>query len=243
MRDHRFSAEERRLREWLLARSSRRRVAAVRGGVRAGGRPAGIFWLIVAAPLVVFLLAAERNNAVIGHAGLLAILVVIGALLGYAGFTRRPDRVWTTGWQYRSRAAFVALLACIAVTAYFGIRERRSIDELARVIAPVPDVEDVMYIPTGPELQAIALALAPFSGDLGAATGEYPSIRYWKLETSLDAEAVVAFYEEAQNRQDWRLVHVDPPYIEMRRDGEQLILFITSRMDGGQAVWYIHRDD
>ena len=203
----------------------------------------GIRALLLVAVLVLFLLLAEMKDRFIGHAGLLAVLVAIATLAFYVGFWPDPQGRRMSYFRHRARAGFVVLIGCIGVAAYFGLRENKAVDELATYIAPVPEITDVLYVPTGPELQAIANALAPLARS-PSQPQDFSSFtnRYWKVNTTLGEDDVLAFYGADVNRPEWSIAATDGPYLDLRRGSEQMIVFVTSERDGETAVWYILRE-
>jgi len=241
-----LQGEDRRLRERLHGargdpvRSGRTRYTSSSAELRR--QRIGTRALVLVAVLILFLLVAEMADRFIGHAGLLAVLVAIATLAFYVGFWPDPEGQRGSYFRHRAQAGFVVIVGCIGVAGYFGLRENKAVDELAMYIAPVSEITDVLYVPTGPELQAIATALAPLSGSYSQPQ-DFSSFtsRYWKLNTKLGEDAVLAFYGADANRREWSIAATEGPYLDLRRGTEQMIVFVTSDRDGETAVWYILR--
>lgn len=194
--------------------------------------------LVVVAALVLVLLVAEATDTLIGNAGLLAFLTIVAGLCVYVGFfLHRP---LFANSRRRARTGFVITLLMIGVAGYFGFREKRSMAELARLIDPVPDVTDVTYIPTGPELAAVSAALSSFA-DGRARPADFTGMtrRFWKLETTLLPAEVMAFYGVEANRGAWSVVAQDEQVLQLRRGPEGMTVFLVDDWDPGTSVWYI----
>ena len=210
--------EARRLYEHVHGRPRRRRAGRELGAGSPGFlRPL----LLVTGGLASLLIAAEVGNRLIGNAGVLAILVLRAGACIYLGFVLPESEV--PGPRARWRAVLLPLLAVIGIAAYFGIRETRSLGELAELVEPLPGVIDVTYIPSGPEIQALSTFLAP------AASGEAQDLsgitqRYWKVETALGVDEVRAFYASETNRRDWSVTDSSGGFLQMRRGDERLIV-------------------
>lgn len=132
------------------------------------------------------------------------------------------------------------MLLGIGLVGYFGVREKQAVSELARIIDPVPEITDVLYLPTGGELQAISNALSTISRE----SGQGPDFsdmtqRYWKLETKLSREEVMSFYELESHRRGWSVVTQDRKYLQLRRERERLIVFLPDDWSPETSVWYI----
>ena len=177
---------------------------------------------------------------------LVLFLLVLCGILFHAGWRAPPHPL-----RHRSRAAFVVAVALTLFAGYFAWREHRSLQELAALIEPVPDVEDVMYIPTGEELGAIATVLAamprgryrgPASEDPAADARELRQMesRYWRIDTGMTVQEVLAFYETPGRLGAWQIAERDDPMLLLHRGEESMMIWVQDGW-GVRKVWYIYR--
>lgn len=141
----------------------------------------------------------------------------------------------------KSQVGFFAMLLLFGIAAYFGWREHRTMDELAAIIAPVPEVTGTIYIPTRSEIrgmEALIGGLDVIGGGRDATAGSPPAptdrrsaadaarpeARYWSLTTKLDTAAAMAFYADARNLGEWNVVAEGSGIRQLHRDGERLII-------------------
>ena len=159
---------------------------------------------------------------------LLAVLVLLAAASFWAGFRAPPHPL-----QYLSVVGVAVFLGLAGFTAYFAQRELQTLDELAVLIAPVPEITDVTYVPTVEETAAIAL----LSGQ--------PADRdqdYWIVETRLEPDAVRAHYRRAGPRKGWRVEESLPNWLVLSKGREQLSVFTTElRRGSGSKVLHMLR--
>lgn len=181
--------------------------------------------------------------------GLFFLVLILAAVAFWAGFRAAPHP-----WQYKSQAGFVVLLGLAGFTGYFAWREHRTVAELSRLIDPVPEITDVMHVPTPAEIQAISRAAAAVPGEGRGGLGTTPDqrrefaasveglrARYWKLETSLSLEQVADFYRYPHRRNGWNLTVDEPPWLAFQRTPESLTVFIQAdRTSPRTKVWYIY---
>lgn len=218
---------------------------------RAGGT--GLRRLLtIALPLIALLLVAEATDSLIGGAWLLAILTGVAALTFWIGFLAPPwiadhnnpiVEFFNTYYRVYAQGGFFVMVALIGVAGYFGWREQHTVDDLAVLITPVPEIEAVTYIPSAAELEAMSAGLAvlnefnravPRVGgsrapeprlDLEALTRADRTRTYWSVETRLDTTQVMAFYDRPENRVGWQVVDRGKGQLLLRRGPEQLIIF------------------
>jgi hypothetical protein len=147
------------------------------------------------------------------------------------------------------KAGFVIMIAMTMFAGYFAWREFRSVGELAELIEPVPEITDVMYVPTPGEIQGLSSALSaapalsrrsrPEDIDRLAAEAKAMTTRHWSLETRLSVAEVVAFYRDARNRRDWILTRQEPPALILKRNSESMFIWVLAA-DEGSSVYYSH---
>lgn len=180
---------------------------------------------------------------------LFLLVVLLAGMAFWAGFLAPKH-----AWQYKSQAAFVVFVGLALFTGYFTWREHRAVKELASIIDPVPEITDVMYVPTPGEIQAIGRAVAAVPGEGRGGLGTTPDQRqafaesldglegrYWKLETKLTPDRVAEFYRDARHRNGWNLTVDEPPWLAFQRTPESLTVFIQAdRTSPRTKVWYIY---
>jgi len=178
---------------------------------------------------------------------LAAICAGLCALNVYLGFVR-PPRVLR---HYAQTGAIVFFFLAL-FSAYFGWRELRSVDELAALIEPVPEVVGVLYVPTPGEMQAMAKAMAAVPGTSRAGTTqaerqqlakrvEDVQTRYWRLDTTLSPDSVISFYRKQEHRRDWEIGSDSPPFLTLNRGSETLMIYTGhDRLRSVTEVWYTH---
>ena len=181
--------------------------------------------------------------------GLFILIVGLAAVSFWAGFLARPH-----AWQYKSQAGFVVFVGLAVFTGYFAWREHRTVKELARLIDPVPEITDVLYVPTPTEVQAIARTVAAVPGEGRHGLGSTPEQRrhlaedvetlqrrYWKLETKLDSDQVAEFYRNVRHRNGWDLTIDDAPWLGFERHPEALTILVQDDWKSPHTtVWYIY---
>lgn len=181
--------------------------------------------------------------------GLLLLVLALAAIAFWAGFRAAPHP-----WQYKSQAAFVVLVGLAVFTGYFAWREHRALRELSLVIDPVPEITDVMYVPTSAEIQAIARGVAAVPGEGHGGLGSTPDQRrafaesvdgldgrYWKLETKLSPDRVAEFYRDASHRNGWDLTIDELPWLGLVRGNEALTIFVQDDWKSPHTtIWYIY---
>ena len=181
--------------------------------------------------------------------GLFILTVVLAAVSFWAGFVA-PSHPW----QHKSQAGFVVFVGLALFTGYFAWREHQAVRELARVIAPVPEITDVSYVPNPAEVQAIARAAAAVPGEGHAGLGTTPEQRrefaesvqglegrYWKLETTLTPDQVAEFYRNQDHWNGWSPTIDEPPWLGFERQGESLTILVQDEWKSTHTrVWYIY---
>ncbi len=181
--------------------------------------------------------------------GLFIVVVILAAVSFWAGFRAAPHP-----WQYKSQAGFVVFVGLAVFTGYFGWREHRTVGELARLIDPVPEITDVMYVPTPAEIQAIARAVAVVPGRGAYGLGSTPEQRrhlaeevkaleqrYWTLETKLSPDQIAEFYRDPRHLNGWSLTIDELPWLGFERQPESLTIFVADDWKSPHTeVWYIY---
>ena len=178
---------------------------------------------------------------------LFILIVILAAVSFWAGFRATPHPL-----QFQSKAAFVVFVGLAVFSGYFAWREHRAVEELARLIDPVPEMTKVMYVPTAAEVQTIARAVAavPGSGPRGLGTTpeqrrdfadsvEGLGQRYWKLETKLNRDQIARFYRDARHLKGWTLTVDEIPWLGFERQPESLTIFLVNDSPHTE-VWYIY---
>ncbi|HEX7091200.1 MAG TPA: hypothetical protein VF192_13750 [Longimicrobiales bacterium] len=209
--------------------------------------------MLTGATIVLVLLLAQF--AVTGHAWLLALLAALAGLLFYAGFLEPGVGIF----RHLSQAAFVVAIALFGVTAYFGWREANTIEELARIIEPVPEIVDVTYVPTGGELAAFAgfgAAVDALPGDGRFSDEQYDTAgwaarvaelrsmpRYWLVETKLSPADVMAFYAQPENIAGWTHAGEQGEGMLLLARGPERLMIIAHEdwPQPGTVVGYVYR--
>lgn len=181
--------------------------------------------------------------------GLFVLVIILAAVSYWAGFRAPPHP-----WQYKSQAGFAVFVGLAIFTGYFAWREHRTVTELARLIDPVPEITDVMHVPTPTEVQAIARAVAAVPGEGRHGLGSTPEQRrhlaeevekleqrYWKLETKLSPDQIAEFYRDSRHLNGWRLTIDDAPWLGFERQPETLTIFVHDNWKSSDTgVWYIY---
>jgi hypothetical protein len=178
-----------------------------------------------------------------GCAGLCALNI-------YLGFVR-PTRVLR---HYAQTGAIVFFLLAL-FSAYFGWREFRAVDELAALIQPVPEVVGVLYVPTAGEIRVMARAMERIPGSSRAGTTQAERqrfadntegirTRYWRLDTTLSSESVMAFYRDQRNRPKWEISTDSEPSLTLKSGSETLIIYTRhDRLRSVTEVWFLHSQE
>lgn len=177
-----------------------------------------------------------------------AICAVLCILNFYLGFVRPPIVLR----RYPQTAAIVFFFLTL-FSAYFGWRELRSVDELAALIDPVPEVVAVLYVPTPGEMQTIANAMAATPGTTPtgntrderrqfAKNVEDVRTRHWRLDTTMSPDSVIGFYRQQTHRRDWEITSDSPPFLSLERGVETLMIYTSrDRLRSITEVWYMYK--
>jgi hypothetical protein len=186
--------------------------------------------LLVTVPTVVLLLVAQVTGTLMGNAWLVALLVALAGFSFHQGFLLREPVFWYL--KETAQGAFVGALLLIGVASFFGVREHRTVGELAAVMEPVPGITGVTYVPTEEELAAIQKmiqALSTFSTGEGAGAPfpvERTGTRYWILRTDLGVDDAIAFYRSAEHRPGWELDTRTKGLFVFHRGGDRMLVFV-----------------
>jgi len=182
---------------------------------------------------------------------LLTLFASLAAMLCGAYYLRVRHRPYEA-FRDRSIAGALIFGALAVFMGYFTWREARALDEIAAVIAPIPEITDIMRVPSPGEIQAVANTLAdvPVKGQFGTSQGERRQLaddlqdlhtQYWQVHTTLSPEGAFEFYRDEASRNDWEIETDKPPFLVLRRTGQRLTLFIQEDWKRADTeVWYVY---
>jgi hypothetical protein len=168
-------------------------------------------------------------------------LALLAAVSFWAGFRSNAHPL-----QYQSKAGFVIMVALIVFTSYFAIREINAVNDLAKIIEPVPGITREIYLPTASTENVISSGPSPTTSKtqkneekkIGGSHGQKRE-RNWLVYTSLPPTSVISHYREISNSSDWLLVSDSAPWLIFSRGKDQLKLYVShNSREGGSKVLY-----
>lgn len=148
-------------------------------------------------------------------------------------------------WQ-RPRALWGLTLCTVLalVTFWFAGKENQALVELSALIEPVPEISDVTWIMSGPEMEQAQDLILPQGGDGSLADMD---TRIYNVVTDLPADQAAAFYMNPAHCRDW-VLDADNSRIQatrslsvllLKRGEERMVITVLEDWTETQ-VWYAY---